>query len=255
MTIIFGLLINKSSELLTNCASIILNMELPEDNDYYKQLSERLIKFGIKENELPEAFKSIKKVWASKFNERAFISCRKIGIKLDEISMAVLCQKIIEAEYAFVIHTKNPSNNDIKEIYCEVVYGMGESLVGAYEGQSFSFIYNKETKNINIKTYPNKSLALKNKGYIFRSDSNTEDLEGFAGAGLFDSIPIVEYEEIKMEYGINKIFNDDNWRMSLMKGIGELGLEIEKIFGGEPQDIEGVYSNKEFFIVQTRPQV
>ena len=247
--------LNKSSELLTNCASIILNMELPEVNDYYKQLSERLIKFGIKENELPEAFKSIKKVWASKFNERAFISCRKIGIKLDEISMAVLCQKIIEAEYAFVIHTKNPSNNDIKEIYCEVVYGMGESLVGAYEGQSFSFIYNKETKNINIKTYPNKSLALKNKGYIFRSDSNTEDLEGFAGAGLFDSIPIVEYEEIKMEYGINKIFNDDNWRMSLMKGIGELGLEIEKIFGGEPQDIEGVYSNKEFYIVQTRPQV
>ena len=247
--------LNKSSELLTNCASIILNMELPEDNDYYKQLSERLIKFGIKENELPEAFKSIKKVWASKFNERAFISCRKIGVKLDEISMAVLCQKIIEAEYAFVIHTKNPSNNDIKEIYCEVVYGMGESLVGAYEGQSFSFIYNKETKNINIKTYPNKSLALKNKGYIFRSDSNTEDLEGFAGAGLFDSIPIVEYEEIKMEYGINKIFNDDNWRMSLMKGIGELGLEIEKIFGGEPQDIEGVYSNKEFYIVQTRPQV
>ena len=247
--------LNKSSELLNNCASIILQMEFPKDNDYYKQLSERLIKFGIKENELSEAFKSIKKVWASKFNERAFISCRKIEIKLDEISMAVLCQKIIEAEYAFVIHTKNPSNNDIKEIYCEVVYGMGESLVGAYEGQSFSFIYNKETKNINIKTYPNKSLALKNKGFIFRSDSNTEDLEGFAGAGLFDSIPIVEYEEINMEYGFNKIFNDENWRITLMKGIGELGLEIEKIFGGEPQDIEGVYSNKEFYIVQTRPQV
>ena len=60
--------------------------------------------------------------------------------------MAVLCQKIIEAEYAFVIHTKNPSNNDKNEIYCEAVYGMGESLVGAYEGQSFSFIYNKEFK-------------------------------------------------------------------------------------------------------------
>ena len=247
--------LNKSSELLNNCASIILQLELPEDNDYFKQLTERLKKFGIEDKDLSEAFKSIKRVWASKFNERAFISCRKIGVKLDEISMAVLCQKIIEAEYAFVIHTKNPSNNNKNEIYCEVVYGMGESLVGAFEGQSFSFIFNKENKNIEIKTYPNKSLALKNKGYIFRSDSNTEDLEGFAGAGLFDSIPMVDYEEINMEYGINKIFSDDNWREELMKGIGNLGMEIEKIFGGEAQDIEGVYYNKEFYIVQTRPQV
>ena len=248
--------LNKSSELLNKCASIIINqMSFPEDNEYYKQLKQRLEKFGISEKEFPEAIKSIKKVWASKFNERAFISCKKIGIKLDEISMAVLCQKIIEAEYAFVIHTKNPSNNNKNEIYCEVVYGMGESLVGAYEGQSFSFIYNKETKNINIITYPNKSIALKNKGYIFRSDSNTEDLEGFAGAGLFDSIPMVEYEEVNMEYGINKIFCDGNWRGEMMKSIGNLGLEIEKIFEGEPQDIEGVYSNNEFYIVQTRPQV
>ena len=248
--------LNKSTEILNNCASIIINqMSIPEDNEYYKQLKQRLEKFGINEKELPEAIKSIKRVWASKFNERAFISCRKIGIKLKEISMAVLCQKIIEAEYAFVIHTKNPSNNDKNEIYCEMVYGMGESLVGAYEGQSFSFIYNKETKNINIVTYPNKSIALKNKGFIFRSDSNTEDLEGFAGAGLFDSIPIVEYEEVNMEYGINKIFCDENWRREMMKNIGNLGLEIERIFEGVPQDIEGVYSNKEFYIVQTRPQV
>ena len=247
--------LNKSTELLSNCSSTILKMELPEEDDYYKQLSSRLQTFGINEKDLSEAFKSIKKVWASKFNERAYISCRKIGIKLDEISMAVLCQKIIEAEYAFVIHTKNPSNNDKNEIYCEIVYGMGESLVGAYEGQSFSFVYNKENKNFSIKTYPNKSLALKNKGFIFRSDSNTEDLEGFAGAGLFDSIPMVEYEEINMEYGINKIFWEENWLGDLMKGIAELGIEVEKIFGGEPQDIEGVYYNKEFYIVQTRPQV
>ena len=96
---------------------------------------------------------------------------------------------------------------------------MGESLVGAYEGQSFSFVYNKEKKNFGIKTYPNKCLALKNKGFIFRSDSNTEDLEGFAGAGLFDSIPMVEYEEIKMEYGINKIFWEESYESEKVIGI------------------------------------
>ena len=89
----------------------------------------------------------------------------------------------------------------------------------------------KKKSIFDIKTYPNKSLALKNKGFIFRSDSNTEDLEGFAGAGLFDSIPMVDYEEVKMEYGINKIFWVENWLGELMKEIVDLGIEVEKIQG------------------------
>ena len=44
--------------------------------------------------------------------------------------MAVLCQKIIPSDYAIVIHTKNPSTNNTNEVYCEIVYGMGETLVG-----------------------------------------------------------------------------------------------------------------------------
>ena len=169
--------------------------------------------------------------------------------------MAVLCQKIIPSEFAFVIHTKNPSTNDSNEVYCEVVYGMGETLVGFYEGQSFSFVYNKNDKNITIKSYPNKSIALKNSGYIFRSDSNTEDLEGFSGAGLFDSIPMVEDNVVNMCYKDNKIFQDCEFVKKICQKITELGIETEKFFNGEPQDIEGVYYNDQFYIVQTRPQV
>ncbi len=57
--------------------------------------------------------------------------------------MAVLVQKIIPADYSYVIHTKNPSTNDDNEVYAEVVLGMGETLVGTYEGQSLSFTFNK----------------------------------------------------------------------------------------------------------------
>ena len=62
-------------------------------------------------------------------------------------------------------------------------------------------------------------------------------------------------EEINMGYGLNRIFKEPDFVKNLMKGVAELGLEVEKLFNGEPQDIEGVYSNKEFYIVQTRPQV
>jgi hypothetical protein len=34
--------------------------------------------------------------------------------------MAVLVQEIISADYAFVIHTTNPSTGDSSEIYAEV---------------------------------------------------------------------------------------------------------------------------------------
>ncbi len=167
--------------LLEKAAKLTKKIEFQE-NPEIKLLIEKLEKFGIESKDIPKALKAIKDAWASKYNERAFISCSKIGIQLSEIYMAVLCQKIITPDYVFVIHTKNPITNDRNEVYCEVVYGMGETLIGFYEGQSFSFVYNKSNNNITIKNYPNKSISLKNSGFIFRSDSNTEDLEGFAGA-------------------------------------------------------------------------
>ena len=224
------------------------------ENPETKKLKERLIKFGIKPTEFDLAFKAIKSVWASKFNERAYIATSKVGITINDIRMAVLCQKIIPAEYAYVIHTKNPSTNNANEVFAEVCLGMGEALVGAYEGQSLSFAYDKTKKTYDIKSFPNKSIALKNSGFIFRSDSNTEDLEGFSGAGLFDSVPMIEDNETEVTYHGDKIFTDAGFRDNLIKKISELGVGVEKMYG-IPQDIEGVYYNNNFYIVQTRPQV
>lgn len=74
---------------------------------------------------------------------------------------------------------KRPFNYNPYEIFAEICVGMGEALVVAYEAQSLSFSYNKEYNNYDIKSFPNKSIVLKNSGLIFRSDSNTEYLEGF----------------------------------------------------------------------------
>ena len=245
----------KATPLLEKAASITKEIKFPESTPEVQALIEKLKNFGVPENDVPKALKAIKAVWASKYNERAFIACTKVGVKLSDIYMAVLCQKIIPADYAFVIHTKNPSTNDSNEVYCEIVYGMGETLVGSYEGQSLSFVYNKSGKNVTIKSYPNKSIALKNSGFIFRSDSNTEDLEGFAGAGLFDSVPMIEDNVVNMSYKDNQIFKDAGFVKGICEKVAELGVETEKLFNGEPQDIEGVFYKGEYYIVQTRPQV
>ena len=241
------------SDLLTKCKNLTMKLKFVENSET-KQLKDRLIKFGIKPNEFDLAFKAIKSVWASKFNERAYIATSKVGITINDIRMAVLCQKIIPAEYAYVIHTKNPSTNNEDEVFAEVCIGMGEALVGAYEGQSLSFAYSKKNKSYDIKSFPNNSIALKNSGFIFRSDSNTEDLEGFSGAGLFDSVPMIEDHEVEVNYHKDKIFCDGGFRDHLIRRIAELGVGVEKMYG-MPQDIEGVYYDNNFYIVQTRPQV
>lgn len=62
----------------------------------------------------------LQKVWGSKWNERAYFSARKVKLDHDCLSMAVLVQEVINADYAFVIHTTNPSSGDSSEIYAEV---------------------------------------------------------------------------------------------------------------------------------------
>ena len=126
--------------------------------------------------------------------------------------------------------------------------------MGAYDGQSFSFVYNKKNGKYEIKSFPNKGISLRNKGFIFRSDSNMEDLEGFSGAGLFDSVPMVKDKKVEMTYYNDRIFKDRRFVDNMIKKISKLGIEVEKMFD-EPQDIEGVFYNGDFYIVQTRPQV
>lgn len=54
-------------------------------------------------------------VWASKYNERALLSMRKVGLDFRDLRMAVLVQRVVPAAYAFVIHTHNPATGAANE--------------------------------------------------------------------------------------------------------------------------------------------
>ncbi|XP_042452008.1 alpha-glucan water dikinase, chloroplastic-like, partial [Zingiber officinale] len=202
------------------------------------------------------AWMAIKRVWASKWNERAYFSTRKVKLDHDYLCMAVLVQEIISADYAFVIHTTNPSSGDSSEIYAEVVKGLGETLVGAYPGRALSFVCNKDDLNSpKVLGFPSKPIGLFIKqSIIFRSDSNGEDLEGYAGAGLYDSVPMDEEEKVVLDYVADPLIMDKNFRNSLLSSIARAGYAIEELYGS-PQDIEGVVKDGKIFVVQTRPQM
>ncbi|CAN6195188.1 unnamed protein product [Urochloa humidicola] len=238
----------------------VLNLAAPMQ--LVKELKEKMIGSGMPwpgdegDQRWEQAWMAIKKVWASKWNERAFFSTRKVKLNHDYLSMAVLVQEIVNADYAFVIHTTNPSTGDCSEIYAEVVKGLGETLVGAYPGRAMSFVCKKdELDSPKLLGYPSKPIGLFiRRSIIFRSDSNGEDLEGYAGAGLYDSVPMDEEDEVVLDYTTDPLIVDHGFQNSILSSIARAGHAIEELYGS-PQDVEGVVKDGKIYVVQTRPQM
>jgi len=197
---------------------------------------------------------AIPRVWASVWNDRAYLSRRARGVAHDRLRMAVLIQQLVPADYAYVIHTVNPITGNPSELFAEVVLGLGETLVGNYPGRALGFLCHKNDLSIVVVSYSGKSVGLYGKGVIFRSDSNGEDLEGFAGAGLYDSYLAEDPEQRSLDYTHERLVWDAGFRDALLRTIARIGLEVEKVLGS-PQDIEGAVAGGQFYVVQARPQV
>jgi alpha-glucan,water dikinase len=201
-----------------------------------------------------KAWSRIKQVWASKWNDRAWLSRKRIGFPHQQLSMAVLIQQVVAADYAFVLHSVNPATGNKNELFGEMVLGLGETLVGNYPGRALSFVWDKAAEKVSLLSYPGKSLGLYGSGLIFRSDSNAEDLEGYAGAGLYDSVLLEPPHSVILDYTQEPLVWDEGFRTGLLQAVGRIGVEVERACGSA-QDVEGAVAQGEYYVVQTRPQV
>jgi alpha-glucan, water dikinase len=97
---------------LAQCRDAVSN-RLCMPKDLRKGLAKEMEAAGLplpeNEERWAAAERAIVGVWASKFNDRAFYSMRKVGLNFMDLRMAVLVQRVVPARYAFVIHTNNPS--------------------------------------------------------------------------------------------------------------------------------------------------
>ena len=240
-------------EILQGLRDTIQSLRAPDG--LKSALREAMAKAGLAWPEDWEtAWQRIKEVWSSKWNERAVLSRRTVGINDEDLFMAVLVQAVVEADYAFVLHTVNPSTDDTNELYGEMVLGLGETLVGNFPGRALSFIWNKRSQQARLVSFPSKSEALHGGGLIFRSDSNGEDLAGYAGAGLYDSVLLKTPRRADLDYSQEPLVWDAAFREDLLGHVAKLGVAIEEALGS-PQDIEGAVTKGDLFVVQSRPQV
>ena len=206
-----------------------------------------------------DVYAAVKKVWASKWNERAYLSRKACGVDEEELHMATLLMEVVPAEFAFVLHTANPLNGDQTEVFGEVCVGLGEALVGNEPGSALSFVAKKAPGfPATVRNLPSKQVSHHPPEgaptIIARSDSNGEDLEGFAGAGLYDSVTVAPTVERVVNYAENWLVWDEARRTALMAKLAELAVAIE-VEMKAPQDIEGCVVGDDIYVLQSRNQV
>lgn len=164
---------------------------------------------------------NIKKVWLSAFSERV-IQYRKNNKLKNVFGIAVIIQKMVNAEVAGVAFGINPINGDRNARLISAVFGLGEGLVsGELNADNYIVKGNKIEKQIADKTH----LLKQN----IQAQSGTIKLK-------------VEAQKVAVA-----CLNDEQ----VFKIVAALE-KCNEIFN-KPQDIEFAFENNELFLLQARP--
>ncbi len=172
-----------------------------------------------------QVLQSIRKVWASAYNERALAYRRAKGIPLDGIAVAVVVQAMIEARTSGVMFTADPTSGSVHEIVISSLWGAGEGLVSAgFDADTYRV--DKETLEVA------ETVAEKTEQLVLDRD---------AGSGLIH-LDVPEDFQRKSSLSREEVI-----------ALARLGIAVER-HHSRPQDLEfAVDSGGRPFLLQARP--
>jgi len=170
-----------------------------------------------------EVLKHTRYCWASLWTPRAVLYRARQGIGNHQVYMAVVVQKMIQAELSGVLFTKNPLNDLLSQMVINSSYGLGEAIVSGSVTPD-TFILDKTSLRV-VQTEVGKKETMvlaDGKGGVQNQQVETTR----------QALPSLSSDQIKTLAGF--------------------GRQVEDYFG-YPQDIEWAYANGEFYILQARP--
>ncbi|MFX0057044.1 MAG: PEP/pyruvate-binding domain-containing protein [Candidatus Hodarchaeota archaeon] len=176
----------------------------------------------------------IKRCYASLWNSRAIIYRKKNLIHHENVKIAIIIQRMVPVKSAGVLFTLNPMSANKSELLIESTFGLGESIVsGRVNPDQFTIIRMGKKSKESFKIL-NKRIG--NKKYVILP----KPLENELGV---DSIELNEEERKNPSLSDKEIHN-----------LARVGIQIEKLFNGIPQDIEWAVDDQgQIYVLQTRP--
>jgi pyruvate,water dikinase len=232
---------------------IIIKSPIPEDlvlfiKEYYNELCQRVgeddtdvaIRSSATAEDLPEAsfagqqdtflhvsgddevIEYIRKCWASLFEARAIFYREENDFEHSKVYIAVVVQKMANADKAGVMFTVNPSTGE-EIALIEGSWGLGESVVS---GDVTPDNYQVDKKNNEIV-----NVTISDKKVMYTNDEN--------GTSVKVDVP----EDKRNE----RVLSDDE-----LIELTEMGKRVQAHYG-EPMDTEWAFEKDMLFLLQARP--
>jgi pyruvate,water dikinase len=165
---------------------------------------------------------AVKRCWASLWTGRAIGYRQRQGIPPEDVSIAVVVQRLVSAEAAGVAFTANPVTGARGEMMINAAWGLGEAIVSGQVTPD-TFVVNKQTGAIASQEIASKEVM------TVRSHEGTRE----------EPVPAGKRRQAALE-------------PAQAAELARLGATIEQLYG-QPMDIEWALSDGRIFIVQARP--
>lgn len=167
---------------------------------------------------------STQQCWASLFNARAIYYRIKNNFPHEKVLIAVVVQKMVNADKAGVMFSVNPISQDENEIMIETAWGLGEALVSGSVNPD-QYIVDKKTEKI-------KSVNVRKQTWAYVLDSNYNKT-------MKRELPKEMQEKQKLSEAEIIV-------------LAKLAKKAEEHYKA-PQDLEYAIEKNKIMIVQSRP--
>ena len=165
----------------------------------------------------------VRECWASLFTQRAIYYRQEQGFAHDVVDIAVVVQRMVDADTSGVMFTSHPSTG-AGVITIEAAWGLGEAVVsGAVTPDNY--VIDRETGDVRESTVARKKVM------HVRDPETGETVE----------------REVSEDRRGSRVLGEAE-----LEELRALGEEIEAHYG-EPQDVEWAIEDGEVYLLQSRP--
>jgi len=165
----------------------------------------------------------VKRCWASLFTQRAIYYRQEQGFEHSAVNIAVVVQRMVDAEKSGVMFTSHPSTG-AEKVIIEAAWGLGEAVVSGAVSPD-NYVVDRETGDIEEVTVADKKV-------MHEKDPETGET--------------VE-REVPEERRNARVLSDDE-----IRELVALGERVEEHYG-VPQDVEWAMAEGETYMLQSRP--
>jgi rifampicin phosphotransferase len=175
-----------------------------------------------------DLLEAVKECWASLWTARAISYRRRQRIEPDAVTIAVVVQAMAPASVSGILFTANPTTGARDELLVEASFGLGEAIVsGAVTPDSYVL----DRENLSLK-----ETRLGTKEVMIVANGQGPD----GHPTTTQAVPAARRGEAALS-------------PPMLRQLASLGVQVEELFDGVPQDIEWAVADGHIWLLQARP--